>query len=1468
MPLPWKRKSKAPKKPAQQPAPSLTKNEKSRPAEDKPLPLPSPPAQDGQPKLAPPPRAQPVLPQPTPTAPGNELALSPPLGSAPLGLDATENEEITAIWSQVQEKVRLLAVSQGKEINNGLEIDDVIANLESSQEKEEESPTAQAVKVAFGRTMGLIKTVGGIVVDGASTVFAPAGQCYNAISFLINAYEGYQGAFDGLAELLEKCSDHLGRLDYYVKGGMDKRLSKLAAQQLLLFVQICDAALKLQDSARGKIKMGLKIAFLAENSIQGLLGEMTKLGEKERGLVSAQTFQLASAAAASAAEGAASNKQVLDTLAQNGADQKARVETEQKQRTLMDVLAFDKDPDRWDSTKRAPVEIWQRRYNDIRKDVVPGTGKWLLAHPAFRSWISDFASSPILAVEGTDITGKSYLTSSIVKYLRTDVTIQYPEFRHLVAFFFIDQNKPGHGFDAAAKSLIWQFTDKDEPYMKSAARISQNIGALDPDDIVPQLLLNNTELEHMDAVFYLVIDGLGDDLDASLLKFLQQLVGSRDKRIRVFLTGTPRAFEQVEKAGVVCPSIRINPNNDDDITKFIEARMNKFDALADTERPGVLERRNQIREQLSQAAAGDYYKLDSALNVISTLDYMEDINRVIQGTRDDRSKQLHDEIEMLNRERSPRQIQEINQIIRWVKFALDPVSDKTVSAVLYMVTGEVPLRPLTEQIRTKYLLFEVNRKGIVGFRSPKALDIVPHQDTLTKSSGQNSQEIQTGEIDIVLHFLDKVCPPALYKKLEIQEYLQRKLAQKQDQVQQDDKDAGHLRLALDCLRSLTRGHHASLIWLQKYAHINLIQHLSLVDLAMVDRNQKSQVGESLVKLFTRDECIDTLMWPELIGLNHYQRNKLDWLDGDNANQVARWLQDTAVVSTITDQSDRSWVQSVTSTSPLEALLKPSAVRMAYRCLREPMSVANVETSYRFVNEYLSKVAGNTEEEEEEEEEDKAQYIDRFEQWAYEVLQPTDKDTVWHTQMAMVYEQESLEEEAIERCKLALKMDLNNWRASFCRARMVSLDEAIEILQTVISRQEKDSEWMQNPAHMEDLADLKYELATKYWDGDQKDLAIPIFAASINQAPSRTDRAKDLLLQYHRMDKWDAIVSLIEQLAAIDHGKYLGDLIMESSFSLQMFRLDSSISEAAKKTKQFGICDMVYKAAIQKGQKMNDHEALFVIHFLYGSILHVQPSRREDEAIQMWETALLDYFLSPVISVARLLIDHIYGSLGPIYLKRALAAKAVSDAGSVTRYLTKLSDMVPEGVTPSQLGLPPNLWLARYHHIEGDDVKARQIVRTLVQVAIELLSDEDQRNDLEAYKKLRFIFISLSDEKNALAALAMEARESRYRNVSDREYSMRILCSGQCRHCWDLPSEMWICKDCINVCLEIECVAKLKDGSLEPNVCNPDHSFIKVPKWDAGWLNSIPEGMVPWGDQNITLDEWKQEVRKVYIDLDP
>ncbi|KAJ5110586.1 hypothetical protein N7532_001121 [Penicillium argentinense] len=1480
-----RRKSKVPNTPTQEPLPSTLQGNKPPPAQPpmvqstpsspsqgdyskpvqtaaaqslSPPPAPPPRSKHGPPQSVQPPTTQPIQSQPAQIAPPGGLA-SIVSGGAPLGSDATANKELTKIWLQVQEKVSQLAESEGKKVDKGLEIDNVLANLDASQEKEEKSPARQAVKTTFGRTMGLIKTVGGIVADGASTVFAPAGQCYNVISFLINAYDGYQGAFEGLADLLDKCSAHLGRLDYYVKAHMDAKLSGVAAQQLLLFVNICDAALKLRYSAAEKFKTGMKIAFLQENDIQGLLGQMEKLAEKERGLVSAQTFERACAAATSAEEGAAFSKRILDKITQNDANQKEKAEKEDQERALVNILAFDKGPDRWDSAKQEPVDYWQRSYNEIRKYVVPGTGKWLMEHAVFHSWRTDFASSPILAVEGTDLTGKSYLTSSVIKFLQTEMTTK--GLRHLVSFYFLERDEKNGTFDAAAKSLIWQLAKADVPYRKSVSRISQTPMTLDPHEVIPKLLLENTGAEHMDAVFYLVIDGLGDILDDTLVKFLRQ-VSETSKRIRVFLTGTPAAFAQIKKCGVAYQSIPISGNNHDDIKKFIDARMDRFDALSDTERIGVAERRMTIREDLSKAAGGDYYKINSALNAISTLDYMEEIKEVIKGAHNDRSRQIKDQIEKLNRERTVRQIQEINHIILWITFAIEPISVEHISATLFMNVGEAPMQSLPERFRTKYLLFEVDSNGKVGFRLSKTLEDIPQRRHLKKPDTQNAQEIQAAEINMIKHFLDKVCPPEVYEKLELDKHLQRKLTHKQYQVQQEDKDTGHLLLARDCLLALSKSRDASIAELQDYAREQLVKHLASVDLSMVDRDQKSQIGELLVRVFTKHEYVDAFMWPEIDDIQSYHTPVFELLENSQyVEQVARWFKDTAAVSRVTDESDRAWIKGVVSDNAVEVLLKPSAVRLAQHCMREPLSATEVRQIYLFVGQFLSKICYEPEMEDDR--------VARFEKWAQEVLQLTNIDTLWHTQMAMTYETQSLPERAIERCDLALQMDSKNWRASFCRARAVPPDQAVAILTALIRRQEENLLWMQDPRHVEYLADLNFKLAELYWETGDHDLAISTFSASFQQAPRRIDRSMEVLERYAKAEKWTTISSFLESLATINDGKHIADMVLRHGSAS---RLHEIIRDTAMATQQFGIMDKTYHVAIKRAERRTDHKLLFLIRAFYGLVLHTQPNRREDKVIELWETSLKNDFPSSGLGGSELLAETA-AKLGGIYLQRALVAKKKGDLDSVAEYLRRISDILPEEVNQSQLVLPPQLYLARFHHVSREYAKARELVRTMVQVALELLSDDDEKNDSEAFAKLLYVFIPLGDEKNVAAVSALFALGTLW-NESDesgngegREYDIDLQCSGLCEHKWRVPSEMWICMNCIMVYLEENCLRKLREGRLEQNVCHQDHDFLEVPKWDEDRMASLPKGKVPWGNQNITLDEWVQEIRKEYLGLD-
>ena len=491
-------------------------------------------------------------------------------------------------------------------------------------------------------------------------------------------------------------------------------------------------------------------------------------------------------------------------------------------------------------------------------------------------------------------------------------------------------------------------------------------------------------------------------------------------------------------------------------------------------------------------------------------------------------------------------------------------------------------------------------------------------------------------------------------------------------------------------------------------------------------------------------------------------------------------------------------------------------------------------------------------------------IGRFEQWAYDALQPTKKDSLWQTQMAMIYAKCKLTREALERSGLVLEMDPNNWRASVCRARLAPPKEAIQILQTVISRRKADIYWMQDPAHMQDLADLDWELAEEHWRDEQFNLAVPIYTASLKKAPQHLNRFMKLFRSYCSKGRLTEIVCLIDEISKIESGKHLAELVMSTKHEIFLKEFDGYISFAVVQTKNFSILERLYEPAIRKGEKMGDHEMLGHVRRLYARGLSFDCNRREDKVIELWEQCLSNYPKHSDTDFDLGYLNSVISKLAPLYLQRALAAKANSDLNTATNYLSKLSEMLPEVVTPSEIDLPPQLWLARYHHLNGDDAKARQVVRNSVQVVIELLSDEDESNDMDAFHKARFIFTALGDEINALTSIAMETREERSRYGKNGPY-MSLLCDAKCGKFADHRIGMWICKHCVNMLLDDECMADLKVGKLKRNVCNPNHDFIRVPKWEGDWLDSVPKGMVPWGDQIITLDKWKQKIRLLYID---
>lgn len=374
--------------------------------------------------------------------------------------------------------------------------------------------------------------------------------------------------------------------------------------------------------------MASKIIFLNDDDMKAYVKKMKDLVEKERGLVSAQSWRTNHEI----------NGKVTELVAQKSKDRDLKAKDRDMKswkQNLIKALGFPADKLVGNSDTAEPKPELTRPLAQYTDMLTANMGRWIEDLDEFKSWTKhkpDGQSfTPLLVLEGESGSGKTSMTANIHHRL---LKMETPETRLSVACLFMDNTvKKGESIPVrladVSRCLLWQCAASSEPLIKSMSAIYEEKKALDgPLDWWSRLLLDNKERERLGTTFYFLIDGLDAEI-REVIPLLQSLTTKyADGSLRVCLSAKPETVEALRDIHLSFEAVKIREHNQRDIEDFITSEMDRMPILHDKGRPGVSEWRTKILKKLVENAGGDYFALTSNLDSISKLHLVEDINEV------------------------------------------------------------------------------------------------------------------------------------------------------------------------------------------------------------------------------------------------------------------------------------------------------------------------------------------------------------------------------------------------------------------------------------------------------------------------------------------------------------------------------------------------------------------------------------------------------------------------------------------------------------------------------------------------------------------------------------------------------------------------------------------------------------------------------------------------------------------------
>jgi hypothetical protein len=886
-----------------------------------------------------------------------------------------EDQDLNEIWPQV---VRQYEDTTKKKLDKHATLKSFKLQIDADI-KESTTKSHQHTRDVLTNLGSCLEKFGSIVAQGASPVFGPTAQCWNAISFVVQAVRGFREMMDGFVTLMERSSAFLRRLVYFMEQEVGKdgshlpRLLRKPAYEILSqFLDVLRSSYKLATSTRERVKSMAGVALFNSNDkvaeslklMEDHIGEFTRAEVDDillgvRGLAK----HLVKSDEERARHQTEINEylqatykvgdQVLSVTQQMKTTLDGRASKDQQKDNLLKIannLGL-KKPGEW--------ETWSKRHSELCRVHVQGTGEWLSRdEPAFMQWANlDQHDRKALFLKADSGFGKTHLFNYVVSHLEKKCRAARGPNQAFLAYYYYGDDKDD-SLERCIGSIIYQFAAADIGYAQAVVdECGQVTSIARAEDRWNNLI---SGLQHaMKGTYFICIDGFDgrgqlDSAETMMSTIARQATSTADSNgvsLRLFISGNDEALAEVSQGVEGIHTIVLGQSGDSlqpteratdnaDVTLPSEPLPNASDLEAVTRARinDVCRTKPELKAILSEAnielllegIRGNYKNLEAKITEINACDTKGKVQDVINNTSADMNTVQRNRVKTLDALLNSRQAQVLNGLLVWVAGLSDQPSTKLLESVLFFTLGEEFL--ITDQIATIFSpLLVVDKEDRVGLKDGLR-DILSSSYTSGSAfahSQLHAEAISGAEVNLCRRFIRNACDPTDYARFGFDDFFEA-MTQKVH-IHLDDENAVNVTIISLCVDALfDRRKDGNLEAMRDYASTSFYSHLKILVEALEDfepgRKFMTDIGVKLVDLIYDPKMIDTWFLEKNLPWLKY-----DWLyQEDFIDPFLKFLKNSQVAKGYARDAKKSaWVKSViTDTANKYSILERVAARLA------------------------------------------------------------------------------------------------------------------------------------------------------------------------------------------------------------------------------------------------------------------------------------------------------------------------------------------------------------------------------------------------------------------------------------------------------------------------------------------------------------------------------------------------------------